>query len=773
MQPGQIISHYSIIEKAGSGGMGVVYRAQDTRLDREVALKFLPKGVNPTGDEAQRFMREARAASALNHPSIAHVYDIDEVDGQMFIAMEFIPGQSLAEVLEAEGCLPLDKARAIIDDVASGLNVAHEKGIIHRDLKPANIIVSDSGVSKIIDFGLAKLNDGSVLTKDRSTLGTVAYMSPEQTQGSNIDQRSDLWSMGVLFYQMIAGKLPFDGSYDQAIVYSILNENPNAPSSVNPALTPAIDTFFNKALAKNPDDRYSSTTAFVNDLNLILVDPPRTTTKSRPPHMVRWVKITAIVAVLCVVATFIWKLFPTNGSASTSEIDSIAVLPLRNLSGDSEQDFFVDGLTEELIVALGNLEGIRVPARTSSFAFKDADVDLAEVGRRLDVTTVLEGSVRKFENRMRLSASLVNVETGFQIWSETMERDLSDVFMVQREISSSIAAAMEVELSPQSTGLSESAVDYDAFELLLKARYFWYRRTQEALIQAVDFYEQAIDIEPDFAKAYSGLGQAYAVIGFYDWMPPDLAFERARTAARKALELDANNSNAYATLGYIAVYYDWDWDESRRQFERAIESDPNNPVAHQWMANYLIVTSQLDRAAEEMRETMRLDPLSLIASSALGFTLCPTDPEGAIEQHLSTLSLDPNFVLAHFWLGECYEVLEDFPRAIASIERAAELSNNDGTVIAGLAHAYGSAGRIDDAQRLITELVERQSEGYVPPYNLGKAFIPLGDFDNAFLWLEKAFEDRSHSMALINFDPQLEPLRNDPRFISLKERVGF
>ncbi|NND73227.1 MAG: protein kinase [Rhodothermales bacterium] len=773
MQPGQTISHYTIIEKAGSGGMGVVYRAHDSRLDREVALKFLPRHVKPDSDDAARFRREARAASALSHPSIGHVYDIGEEDGQMFIAMEFISGKSLADILESEGRLAFDRASIIITEIASALGVAHEKGIVHRDIKPANIIVSESGVAKIIDFGLAKLNEESDLTKDRSTLGTVAYMSPEQTQGSDVDQRSDLWSLGVLFYQLITGKLPFGGGYDQAVVYSILNEAAPSPSSINPDLNSAVDSFFERALKKDDRERFSTAADFLDGLSTTSEFPVLDLSQAKTPLTLKWVKVAISVVVLAGLTILIWTLFPPGNAASTNEIDSMAVLPLRNLSGDTEQDFFVDGLTEELIVALGNLEGIRVPARTSSFAFKDSDADIGDIAAQLGVSTILEGSVRKFENRMRLSASLVNVETGFQLWSDTYERDLSDVFTVQRDISSSIAAALKVELAPISETVSSSDVDYVAYELLLKARYLWYRRTQEALIQAVDYYEQAIEIEPGYAKAYSGLGQAYAVIGFYDWLPPDISFTRAREAAKKALDLDPTNSNAHATLGYIALYYDWDWDESSVQFELAIETDPNNPVAHQWIANYLIVTGQFDRAIQEMRETIRLDPLSLIASSALGFTLNHVDANAAVDQHLKTLSLDPNFVIANFWLGQSYERLGNFSDAIRYIERAVELSNNDGTIVAGLAHVYGNAGRMDDAKRLISELVGRHSDGYVSAYNLGKAYIPIGDFDNTFLWLEKAFADRSHSMALINTDPQLNPLRGDPRFSDLLKRVGF
>jgi serine/threonine protein kinase/tetratricopeptide (TPR) repeat protein len=742
---GKTISHYRILEKLGGGAMGVVYRAKDVKLKRNVALKFLPSEWICDPEAKERFVREAQAASALDHTNICIIYEIDETrDGQIFMALAFYEGETLKKKVQ-RGPLKLNQAVDIAIQVAQGLGKAHEMGIVHRDIKPANLMITQDGVVKIVDFGLAKLALQDKKTRPGTIMGTIAYMSPEQVRGEEVDHRTDIWSLGVILYEMITGKLPFHGEYEQAIVYSILNEEAQPLTHLRPGLPVELERISSRALTKNPDARYQKATDILLDLRSFKNE--------------------------------FGTVISREWSSLQKPLPSIAVLPFANMSADKEQEYFCDGMAEEIINALTHVEGLRVAARTSAFSFKDKAIDIREIGKKLNVETLLEGSVKKAGNRVRITTQLINVTDGYHLWSEKYDREVKDVFAIQDEISLAIVDKLKVRLLGKQKAkiIKRHTEAIDAYNLYLKGRYFWNKRTEESLRKAVGFFEQAIEKDPDYALAYTGLADSYILLTEYSILSPKDAFPKAKASILKALEIDETLAEAHTSLAFIKTLNDWDWAGAEKEFKQSIEFNPGYATARQWYAEYLTITRRHAEAIAEFKRAQKLDPLSLIINVAWAITLFSgtRQYEQVIEKCQQVLEMDPNFASALNILGMVYREKKMYHQSIQAFQKAIKSDESNTRVMAGLGHAYAVSGKRSKAQKVLQELEKLSKRKYVPPYNIAIIYLGLGEENLTFEYLEKAYQDRSVGLPWLNADPIYDSLRSNPRFISLLKRIGL
>jgi serine/threonine-protein kinase len=743
LSSGKLVSHYKIIEKLGAGGMGVVYKAEDTRLKRNVALKFLPPELTRDGEAKERFVLEAQAASALDHPNICNIHEIDETDdGQLFIAMACYDGETLRRKLK-QGPLGMEEALDITIQVAHGLLKAHEKGIVHRDVKPANIMITSDGVVKIMDFGLAKLAGQTGLTKAGTTVGTVAYMSPEQARGREIDHGADIWSLGIVLYEMITGELPFKGEADQAVIYSILNEEPIPAANMRAGVPSELETNINKALAKNPELRYETVRDFLADL-----------TKARGA-----------------LEGDVSKRFSGRKTKP-----SVAVLPFTDMSPQQDQEYFCDGMAEELISALTNLEGLQVASRTSAFQFKGKAYSICEIGRRLNVQNVLEGSVRKAGNRLRITAELVSIADGYHLWSEKYDRELEDIFAIQDEISLAIVDKLKPKLlAGEKAKLVKRFTDsQEAYNLYLKGRYFWNRRYEVGMQRGLVCFQQAIDIDPLYALAYTGIADSNNFLGLYGLLRPLEAYPRAKEAAEKALEIDDTIAEVHASLGWIRMYFNWDWSAAEKEFRRAIELNPNYATAHEWYSMLLAAMGRYDEAITEIKRAQELDPLSLIVNAMVGCNYYfARQFDRAIEQLQKTLELDPNFSMTLLFLGAAYAGKAMWKDAISALQKLAYLSEGRPFAAAFLGSVQAMSGQREEALKTLGQLDKVSAKVYFSPWHRALIHMGLGDKDRAFECLEKAYLERESFFAFLNELPLIDSLRSDPRFATLVKKTGL
>jgi len=749
---GKTVSHYKILKKLGEGGMGVVYKAEDTKLKRTVALKFLPLELTRDPGAKQRFIQEAQAASALQHNNVATIHEINETkpapgepgDGQMFICMDCYEGEILKDKIQ-KGPLKIEEAIEITIQIAEGLKKAHKKDIVHRDIKPANIFITEDGVVKILDFGLAKLAGPAQLTKTGTTLGTVSYMSPEQAKGEKVDHRSDIWSLGVVLYEMVTGQLPFKGEYEQAVVYSILNEEPELVMAVRTGVPRELEWIVNRALAKSPDSRYHNAGDILADLRKLKKERESISSKEQPP--------------------------------TAKPQPSIAVLPFTNMSADPEQEYFCDGISEELINSLTQISDLRVVARTSAFSFKGKDADIEEIGRKLKVDKVLEGSVRKAGNRLRITAQLINVSDGFHLWSERFDREMEDVFVIQDEIALAIVDKLKIKLlGKEKQGLVKRHTDnQEAYSYYLKGRYFFNKMNPGGYEKAIENFEQAIEKDPNNAVAFAGLADSYWWSSIWGNLPPHQTFPKAREAAKRAIEIDDSLGEAHASLASIHTFYDWDWEAAEREFKRALELAPGSAYIYVYYSIFLNNRRRHDEAVIQVKKAQELDPVSGFCNTNLGHRLWQARRyDEAIEEFQKWLVIEPNDWFAHHHLCHLYLEKSMIKEAIVEIDKSLELSGGVPMNVANAAMTHYRFGDREVAERLFDSLKKRASHEYIQPNCFILIYLARGEADQAFEWVKKAYEERDSFLPWLRVTPlDCMHFPSDPRINELLDRLGL
>jgi serine/threonine protein kinase/tetratricopeptide (TPR) repeat protein len=745
---GTTVSHYRILERLGGGGMGVVYLAEDTTLGRRVALKFLPPSLASSPDSRERLLREARAASALNHPHICTIHEVGEHNGQPFIAMEWLDGETLKQRLEG-GALPLDVLLDAAIQITEGLEAAHARSLVHRDLKPANLFITRRGDAKILDFGLAKSVDAvpdqntftgqGPLTSPGSTVGTVAYMAPEQARGEPVDARSDLFSLGLVLYEMATGRMAVPSGSTALAYDAILNRQFSGVSEINHDIPSSVDRVIRRLLSKAPTARHQTARELRGELETI-----RRERRGRD-------------------------------SSGSKAAPSIAVLPFANLSPDPDNEYFADGMTEEVINTLGQIKSLRVAARTSSFAFKGRTPDVSEVGEKLRVATVLTGSVRKAGGRLRISVALVNASDGFQIWSERYDRQAEDVFAVQEEIAIAIAEHLKVALVNPNEPLVQRVTDnLDAYQLYLKARFLMNQRGA-GIAQGMALLREAVALAPEYAPAHAALADAYALIGFYGYAPSYEVMPKARQSAQHALALNPELAEAHAPLVFVSWTYDWDFPRARREFDAAMALAPRMVTALIWWSLYLSAAlGDFTEAIAVGERAIEVDPLSAATYVAVSVVyMCAGQHAEAEALARRAVELSPGW-LAGRVLGIALSLQGKHDEAISTLEAALTPSGGHTWMISTLCHCHAWAGHAAEARRYHDMLVAAVSAGkYVQPMMLGSTYAVVGELDAAFDWFERAYRERD-PLPVINFwPPYTSEVVADPRFDALMTRVGL
>lgn len=745
LRAGSRLGPYEIIAVLGAGGMGEVYRARDSRLGRDVAVKILPESFANDAEAIARFRSEARLLAALNHSNIVGIYDIGAEASVSFVVFELVEGETLRRRLSGG---PLAPAVAIsyARQIAEGIGAAHERGIVHRDLKPENLIITRNERVKILDFGVAKSQTRTkdtaetmaVVTRAGVIVGTMGYMAPEQLRARDIDQRVDLFALGVILYEMLTGARLFDGATDIEVAAAILTKEVENPASTHPGISLQLGALVCRLVEREPDDRIQSAGELIealDDAGLQLGERA-----ARPT--------------------------PTAARRAAPRA-TVAVLPFSDMSAQRDQDYLCDGIAEEIISALGRATGLRVVARSSAFQFKGRAHDVREVGRKLGATAVLEGSVRKSGNRIRIGVQLASVDGGVQIWSERYDRELEDVLAMQDEIAVNVADALEARLAPAAANpMPVQTSDLNAYTDYLKARYYWNRRTEADLDQSLHYFREALKRDPSYARAHAGLADALVTLAVYGAKAPADVVPQARAAAKRALELDPTLASAHACLGCIESLHDWSWASAGREFRHAISLGPEEGTSHQALAtNYLVPLGRFDEAVSELRLAMALDPLSLAVSSTLGVTLFYAGRyEEAERALLDTLRLDDRFSFAHLFLGHVQAAQQRHAEAISSIERALRLGGRVPEALGALGYALAASGAVEEARAVLAELTDLSQHRFTSPTAFAQIHVGLGDRTAALDAVARAAELRTLDLAWLLLRPQFAPLRTEPGF---------
>ncbi len=771
---------YELLEEIGRGGQGVVYRARQKSLNRTVALKVIGLGPWATEAHLKRFRREAEAAASLDHPCIVPIHEVGEREDHCYFSMNFIEGGQLDEMVEREP-LPIRRVVELIMKLARAVHYAHEHGILHRDIKPGNILLDEKNEPHLTDFGLARLIETeSTVTWTKEVLGTPSYMAPEQAAGETkkLTSATDVYGLGAVLYQLLTGEPPFAGETTYDTIRLLLDREPRPPRLLNPKVDRDLSTICLKCLEKDPQRRYSSALALAEDLDSwsrhekIQAKPTGFFTHSR-----RWVRrnrstttlITLLVALAAGLSVTVW-----NRKHQLVTPKSIAVLPFENFSPDPNNTYFAEGIQEEILTRLAGIADLKVISRTSTQRYQSKPGNLAEIAKQLGVANILEGSVQKAGDRVRISVQLVNAQTDAHVWADTYDRKLTDVFLVETDIAKTIADSLKAKLTRserQAIALRPTA-NPEAYEIYLKGRFFWNKRTGADLRKAIAYFNHAIAKDPNYALAYAALSDCYDLLCEYSEVSPNESYPKAKAAAIRALELDDTLGEAHASLAYSLINYDWDWRSAEREYQRAIQLNPNYATAHQWYAECLSILGRHIQAIAEIKRAQELDPLSLIINQGVGGKyLYARRYDEAMAQFQKTLELYPRFPPTHQRLGWCYAEKQMFDEAVSEMQRAVEFSGNSAQMIAALGYAYGVAGRRDAAQDIIAKLERRSKESYVDDYYLATIFAALGKKDEAFASLNKACAERSYWMPYVKTDFQLDNLRFDSRFQPLVQRV--
>ena len=742
---------YEIIEELGTGGMGRVYRAFDKKVGEEVALKLLKPEIAAEKRIVERFRSELKTARKIRHKNVCAMFDLQEEGNILFITMEYVAGEDLRSFIRRSGCLTLDKSIFVAQQICDGLAEAHRLGVVHRDLKPQNIMIDREGSAHIMDFGIARSLKSGEATEAGVIIGTPGYMSPEQAGGQEADQRSDLYALAVILYEMLTGRRPFEADSARSLALKQRTEIPPDPRVLNPQIPESLARSILKGLEKEPAKRHQRAEELHQELSEIAMS-------------------------LSAVRTALVSPPAQPEKTTTIKKNSIAVLPFPDLSPQRDQEYFCDGLAEELINALAKLRELKVTARTSAFAFKGKDIDVREIGKQLGVATVLEGSVRKAGNRLRITAQLIDVAEGYHLWSERYDRNFEDIFAIQEEITLAIVDNLRINLlgEEKENLIKRHTQDPEAYNLYLQGRHFWFTRTVEGIQKGMQCFRQAIEKDPNYALAYSGVADCYSNLGFYFLAPRD-AFPKAMAAAKQALELDDSLAEVHTSMAFILDKYEWNWSAADREFKKAMELNPNYANAHHWYALYLGAMDRWVESAAEAKKALDLEPLSTQFRMVLGVSFYQMRLyDKAVEELKKTIEMDPTFFPAHFFLGWwMYPEMAMFEQALEEAQKAVELTRGASITVAALGYAYAAAGRSEQARKVLGELDEISKKTFVSPVAVAAIHARLGEIDRAFACLEKAYETRDHWMDYLKVLHMLAPLHGDPRFNVLLKKMNL
>ncbi len=752
LHPGAKLGPYRILGKIGAGGSGVVYRASDDRLKREVAIKVLHERFASNPERLALFTREAQLIAALNHPNILTLHDVGSERGLWYTVTELLHGHTLRARM-SRGLLPIEDTIEYCVEVAHGLNAAHAKDIVHMDLKPENLMITSDGWLKILDFGVAQVTRHARATNDTTRThrhdhgwGTLAYMSPEQIGGEDVDHRSDLFSFGTILYEMLAGRHPFQRESSVATMAAILTESPATLGSLNPAVSSGLDRIVQRCLKKMVSERFQSAREVRFALEAVRDVEHRTNTASA------W-------------ATSLGRDEP-----------SIAVLPFADMSPGKDQESLCDGIAEELISAFTQMGGLRVAARTSAFQFKGQARDARQIGHLLNVGTVLDGSVRKHNTRLRITVEFIDAQNGYQIWSKRFDREMEDVFVVQDEIAASVVRTLQTELATtQVPVVAPHTRDLHAYTHYLEGRYHWNKRTEEELRKSVECFKAAIEQDPRYAVAYAGMSDAYVTLGTYGAIAPAEAITQANATLRKALELDDALAEAYACRGCLRSVFEWSWADAERDFLKAVELNSSYATAHQWYAiNHLVPLGRFDEAADQLRQAINLDPLALVTRLSLGMaSYFARRYDETIDALLRTIQLDNGFGMAHAFLGATYLEQSRYNEARDQIEAALRICGRTPEIVATLGDLQARTGDVECARASLQELTRTSADRYVSPGRMAQVHVALGEHTQALDRLEQAVAERAADVAWLAVRPVFANLRGEPRFLALLKRLGL
>lgn len=779
---------YQIIEELGSGGMGKVYKAVDTRINEKIALKLIKPEISSDKKTLERFGNELKLARKIAHKNVGKMFDINEEQGTHYITMEYVSGQDLKGLIRQSGQLAIGTSLSITKQICEGLLEAHKVGVIHRDLKPNNIMIDRDGQIRILDFGIARSLKEKGITGAGVMIGTPEYMSPEQAEAKEVDQRSDLYSLGVILYEMVTGKVPFAGDTALSIAMKHKGESPQDPKEHNPQMPADLNTLILKCLEKDKNNRYQGAEELYSELENIEKAIPtsdRAIPKRKPltskeitlTFKAKRLLIPAFAVAISMVGLILWHPWSrTDTPQGQLTRPSVAVLPFEDLSPQKDQEYFCDGLVEELINRLANIENLRIPARASAFSFKNKAIDMQEIGDKLNVEMVLNGSVRKSGATLRITAELVKVSDGYPVWSKIYESTVADTFALQDEISLAIVDNLKINLLGEEKTKFEKRYtqNLEAYDLYLRGRFFWWKRNEEGLKKALEYFSQAIESDPDYALAYLGLADTYTMLDVYNIeSSPELGM--IRSAVQKAIEIDDKLAEAHTSLGNIKMYYDWDWDGAMEEFRIAIELNPNYLWAHLQYVDCLIWTGQFDRAFEEIVPGYELDPLNIVVNSQMAYAYYYTRRyREAEETSKKVIMMDPNFNGAYDSLGRAYMQQSRYDEAQAEFQREIEntkgyLSNSNYYYCVVLA----KRGMKDEAEKRLEELITSSEEMYLSPTRIAWTYVALNQKEKAFEWLARALKEHDISLRTLKIDPLFDSLQSDSRFTELPKKIGL